>query len=102
MQEAIRVGEAVTVQVTRAFRVDWTLAIAILFILAIAYFLYKKRGGKNMDFKKIVIAIIFGIVFSFLAFVLTGDNLSIAFGLLIIYIELRLGNSSYIERRIKK
>jgi len=101
MQEQIQIGEAATVQVTRAFRIDWTLIIAILFILAIIYFLYKKRGGK-MDLKKIVIAVVIGFVFAFIAFILSGDNSSIAIGLLIIYLELRFGDLISKERRIKK
>jgi len=108
MQENVQVGEAVTVQVTRAFRIDWTLVIAILFILAIIYFLYKRRGGKKMDFKKIVIAVVIGFVFAFIAFALSGDNSSIVIGLLIIYLELRFGGLVpkekllFKERRIKK
>ena len=108
MQEKVNVGESVAVQVTRAFRVDWTLLIVVLFILAIIYFLYKRRGGKGMDYKKIAMAIIIGAVFAFVAFALNADSSrSVALGLLVIYFELRFGDLlckdvMSKERRIKK
>jgi len=101
MQEKIQIGEATTIQVTRAFRIDWTLLIAMLFILAIAYFLYSRRGRK-MNWKKFITALIIGIVFAFIAFILTGDISSIIIGLLIIYLELRFGEGIFKERRSKK
>lgn len=102
MQEKIKVLETVSVQVTRAPRTDWISIIAILFILAIIYFFYKRGGGK-MNIKKLVISLIIGFVFMFIAFILSiGDNASIIIGLLVIYIELRFGDSLFKERRNKK
>jgi len=98
MQESFNIGETATVEVIRAFRIDWPSIIAIIFILFIIYFFYKKRGNK-MEFKNIILALIIGFLFAFIAYILTGDNSSIVIGLLIIYLEIRFGIK---ERRFKK
>ncbi len=87
MQESIGVGEGATVEVTRAFRIDWFSLIVIIFILAVIYFLYKK-GGKKMDWKKVIKALVIGFIFALIAFILSGDTSSIVIGLLVIYLEL--------------
>ncbi|MEM3609576.1 MAG: hypothetical protein QXK49_01810 [Candidatus Aenigmatarchaeota archaeon] len=96
MQETLKVGEAATVEVIRAFRVDWLSIVLVVFILVLIYLFYKKKGGK-MNFKDILLALIIGFIFAFVAYVLTGDNSSIVVGLLVIYFELK-----FKERRFKK
>lgn len=108
VEEKIKIGEAVTVQVIRASRINWTLIITMLFILVVIYFLYKKRGGR-MNWKKFFIAISVGVIFMIIASILTinlpeyNTASIIVIGLLIIYLELRFKEEIFFkERRIKK
>jgi RsiW-degrading membrane proteinase PrsW (M82 family) len=101
MQESIGVGGEATVEVTRAFRIDWfSTSIVIIFILVIAYFLYKK-GGKRMDWRKILKALIIGFVFALIAFIFSGDTSSIVVGLLVVYLELYFKEEKREKRRKK-
>jgi hypothetical protein len=43
--------------------------------------------AKNLDFLKYVKMLAYGIIFAIVAYVLSGDASSIAFGLLVIYLE---------------
>jgi hypothetical protein len=45
--------------------------------------------AKGIDFLKYIKILVYGIIFSIVAFVLSGDTSSIALGLLVMYLEYR-------------
>ena len=117
--QTIGVGDAVTVSVTRPYLFGlirlpvytsafgnigimhdvffyFILALTVIFI--IQEFKYnKRRGGKmakktvsNLDLKSLGMPIVWGIIFMFIAYILSGDASSIVIGLLVMYLEYKL------------
>ena len=46
--------------------------------------------AKSIDFLKYIKILIYGMIFAIVAYVLSGDASSIAFGLLVMYLEYKL------------
>jgi len=119
--ESIGLGESLTVSVTRSYffglvrlptyssmlgyigfyhDLFFYLIILLTVIFIIQEIKYKKKGrSKKMAKKsnpmnpmKLVMPVVWGIVFALLAYILSGDSSSIVIGLLVMYLEYKLEN----------
>ena len=118
--EVIGIGETLTVSVTRPYFFGlvrlptysnalgyigiyhdiffwFILALTAIFIIQEVKYKKKRRGAKmakketNMNPMKFVMPVVWGIVFALVAYILSGDASSIAIGLLVMYLEYKLG-----------
>jgi hypothetical protein len=115
--EVIGIGESITVSVTRPYFFGLVrlptyspylgyiglyhdLFFYFIIILTVIFIIqeikYKKKGrGAKMAKKtnplKFVMPVVWGIIFMLLAYILSGDASSIVIGLLVMYLEYKLG-----------
>jgi len=114
--EAIGVGESVSVTVTRQYLFGlvrlpvynqfgnialyhdiffyFIIVLTVIFIIQEIKYKKKRRGtkmAKKANWMSFVKAIVWGIVFALIAFILSGDASSIVIGLLVMYLEYKLG-----------
>ncbi|MFH0929133.1 MAG: hypothetical protein V1818_02125 [Candidatus Aenigmatarchaeota archaeon] len=72
------------------------MILTVIFIIQEVKYNKKRRGEKmakkssNFDWKKIVMPIVWGMLFTLLAYILSGDASSIVIGLLVMYLEYKL------------
>ena len=72
------------------------IALTVIFIIQEIKYNKKKRGGKmakkasNFDWKNIIMPIVYGIIFMFIAGIITLDASSVVIGLLVMYLEYKL------------
>jgi hypothetical protein len=115
--EIIGLGESLTISVTRPYFFGLVrlptyssmlgyigfyhdLFFYFIVILTVIFIIqevkYKKKGrgtkmAKKQSPMKIVMPVVWGIVFSLIAYILSGDASSIVVGLLVMYLEYKLG-----------
>jgi hypothetical protein len=118
--EAISIGESLTVSVTRPYFFGlvrlptyssalgyigiyhdlffyFIIALTAIFIIQEVKYKKKRRGAKMakkenaMNPMKFVMPVVWGIVFALVAYILSGDPASIPIGLLVMYLEYKLG-----------
>lgn len=118
--ETIGLGESLTVSVTRPYFFGlvrlptyssvlgyigfyhdlffyFIIILTVTFIIQEVKYKKKRRGEKMakkstpMNPMKLVMPVVWGIVFALLAYILSGDASSIVIGLLVIYLEYKLG-----------
>lgn len=74
----------------------FVMILTVIFIIQEVKYNKKRRGEKmakktgNFDWKRYVMPIVWGMLFTLLAYILSGDASSIVIGLLVMYLEYKL------------
>ena len=115
--EIIGVGESISVSVTRPYLFGlirlpvysnqfgniglyhdiffyFIIILTVIFIIQEIKYKKKRRGAKmakKANWTRYIMPIVWGIVFALVAFILSGDSSSIVVGLLVMYLEYKLG-----------
>ena len=117
--QTIGVGDSISISVTRPYffgmvrlpvysamfgEIGWMhdmftyfiIALTVIFIIQETKYRKKDRGVKmakkesNFDLKSLGMPVVWGIIFTLIAYILSGDASSIVIGLLVMYLEYKL------------
>ena len=116
--QTIGIGDAISISVTRPYffgmvrlpvysaafgEIGWMhdiftyfiIALTVIFIIQEVKYNKKRRGVKmaktgNLDVKSLGMPIVWGLIFMFIAYILSGDASSVVAGLLVMYLEYKL------------